>query len=311
MGADSAEVRASPQRLGHIELVRPSTGQANSVMKNGDGSYQIKTNKEVLIKGLLLGPSGSHWDVGAALPYPTNTFVWIWTSKKAEGLKHQTITDKNGKPPFLVTSPADTLIEQTDIASQQIDQLVSHTQWVAKIPTAATTNSAGSVKLKYTVLSTSESNEGNKAEGRGWILNIALVQEQSKIIDHCRTHIQVYAELRRKRVWTKEPETGARPARKRTMSGSSTGSSEPSLSQLSQSSQTPDTTATPPTPFSRSNGVHRERRNQGRISDEEDDDDQDHNRDIVRFYRAFSLLPRDDQKRIMEFTDDITKMRQN
>ena len=59
-----------------------------------DGSYQIKTNKEVLIKGLLLGPSGSHWDVGAALPYPTNTFVWIWTSKKAEGLKHQTITGK-------------------------------------------------------------------------------------------------------------------------------------------------------------------------------------------------------------------------
>ena len=77
-------------------------------------------------------------------------------------------------------------------------------------------------------------------------------------------------------MWTKEPETGARPARKRTISGSSTGSSEPSLSQLSQtsqSSQTPaDTTATPPTPFSRSNGVHRERRNQGRISDEEDDD---------------------------------------
>ena len=33
--ADSAEVRTSPQRLGHIELVRPSTGQANSVMKNG------------------------------------------------------------------------------------------------------------------------------------------------------------------------------------------------------------------------------------------------------------------------------------
>ena len=103
----------------------------------------------------------------------------------------ESITDKNGKPPFLVTSPADTLIEQTDIASQQIDQLVSHTQWVAKIPTATTTNSAGSVKLKYTVLSTSESNEGNKAEGRGWILNIALVQEQSKIIDHCRIHIQV------------------------------------------------------------------------------------------------------------------------
>ena len=103
----------------------------------------------------------------------------------------ESITDKNGKPPFLVTSPADTLIEQTDIASQQIDQLVSHTQWVAKIPTAATTNSAGSVKLKYTVLSTSESNEGNKAEGRGWVLNIALVQEQSKIIDHRRINAQV------------------------------------------------------------------------------------------------------------------------
>ena len=90
-----------------------------------------------------------------------------------------------------MTSPADTLIEQTEIASHQIDQLVSHTQWVAKIPMVAIANFKGNVKLKFTVLSTSESNEGNKAEGRGWILNIALVQEQSKIIDHCRIHIQV------------------------------------------------------------------------------------------------------------------------
>ena len=102
----------------------------------------------------------------------------------------ESITDKNGKPPFLVTSPADIPIEQTEIASQQIDQLVSHTQWVAKIPTVATTNFQ-TVKLKYTVLSTSESNEGNKAEGRGWVLNIALVQEQSKIIDHHRINVQV------------------------------------------------------------------------------------------------------------------------
>ena len=49
-----------------------------------DGSYQIKAKKEVLIGGLLL-PS---------LPYPKDTLVWIWTCKKAEGLKHQTITGK-------------------------------------------------------------------------------------------------------------------------------------------------------------------------------------------------------------------------
>ena len=103
----------------------------------------------------------------------------------------ESITDKNGKPPFLVTSPADTLIEQTDIASQQIDQLVSHTQWVAKIPMVAIANFEDNVKLKFTVLSTSESNEGNKAEGRDWVLNIALVQEQSKIIDHRRINAQV------------------------------------------------------------------------------------------------------------------------
>ena len=106
----------------------------------------------------------------------------------------ESITDKHGKPPFLVTSPAETPIEQTEIASQQIDRLVSHIQWVAKIPTAATANFEGNVKLKYTVLSTSESNEGNKAEGRGWVLNIALVQEQSsKIIDHRRINVQVHS----------------------------------------------------------------------------------------------------------------------
>ena len=90
-----------------------------------------------------------------------------------------------------MTSPADTLIEQTEIASQQIDQLVSHTQWVAKIPMVAIAKFEGNVKLKFTVLSTSESNEGNKAEGRDWVLNIALVQEQSKIIDHRRINAQV------------------------------------------------------------------------------------------------------------------------
>ena len=88
---------------------------------------------------------------------------------------------------------------------------------------------------------------------------------------------QVYAELRQNRVWTKEPETGARPARKRkrTMSGSSTGSSEPSLSQMSQMSQLSqnleDAAATPPALTSRSNSVYREGINQGRVSDEEDD----------------------------------------
>ena len=76
-------------------------------------------------------------------------------------------------------------------------------------------------------------------------------------------------------MWTKEPEKGAHPARgrKRTMSGSSTGSSEPSLSQLSQMSQLSQTfaAATPTVLTSRSNSVHREGRNQGRVSDEEDD----------------------------------------
>ena len=80
---------------------------------------------------------------------------------------------------------------------------------------------------------------------------------------------QVYAELRGKRVWTKGPEKGARPARgrKRTMSGSSTGSSEPSLSQLSQ---TLEAVSTPTALTSRSNSVHQEVSNQGRVSDEED-----------------------------------------
>ena len=77
-------------------------------------------------------------------------------------------------------------------------------------------------------------------------------------------------------MWTKEPEKGAHPARgrKRTMSGSSTGSSEPSLSQLSQMSQlsqTVDAASTPTALTSRSNSVHREGRNQGRDSDEEYD----------------------------------------
>ena len=32
---DSTEVRCSSLKLGHIELVKPSMGQANSVLKNG------------------------------------------------------------------------------------------------------------------------------------------------------------------------------------------------------------------------------------------------------------------------------------
>ena len=56
-----------------------------------DGSYQIKAKKEVLIGDLLL-PS---------LTYPKDTLVWIWTCKKAEGLKHQTITgNTHNSPPI-------------------------------------------------------------------------------------------------------------------------------------------------------------------------------------------------------------------
>ena len=87
-------------------------------------------------------------------------------------------------------------------------------------------------------------------------------------------------------MWTKEPETGAGPARKRkrTVSWSSTGSSEPSLSHLSQ---TLDAAATPPAQTSRRNSVYREGINQGMVSDEEDD-----NVSIKKDHcnEAFSLL---------------------
>ena len=64
------ESRYSPTsaKLGSIDLAKPSMSQANSVMKNIDGSYQIKAFKEVLIRGLLPHLQGSQ---DTAIPHRT------------------------------------------------------------------------------------------------------------------------------------------------------------------------------------------------------------------------------------------------
>ena len=77
------------------------------------------------------------------------------------------ITDKKGKSPFLITNPNNTRIEETEISSQHVDQIVSHKQWVAKIPMKSIADIEGKIKLKYQVLSTSDSNDGRKEDGRG------------------------------------------------------------------------------------------------------------------------------------------------
>ena len=295
-------------KLGNIDLAKPSMSQANSVMKNMDGSYQIKAFREVLIRGLLPHLQGSHRHGDSAPIYPERTLIWIWTCKKSEDQKSTMITDKKGKSPFLITNPNNTRIEETEISSQKVDQMVSYKQWVAKIPMKSIADIEGKIKLRYQVLSTSDNNDGRKEDGRGWILNIALVSEDSNaILDHAKLNAQVYAELRERRVWVKEPEEGAPPARaKKTVwerlgpSGSGTATSDPSQPH---STTTMDRSSTPPAIAAIDYSTKGKKRK--KVSEEYQDPD--HNLHLVMFYRIFSQLSQKNQQKIMLYTAEISK----
>ena len=162
--------------------------------------------------------------------------------------------------------------------------------------------------MEYQVLSTSDSNDGRKEDGRGWILNIALVSENSNtILDHTKLNAQVYAELRERRVWMKEPEQGAPPARaKKTVwerlgpSGNAAASSDPSQPH---STTTMDRGSTPPALAAIDYSTKGNKRK--KVSEEYTDPE--HNLHLVLFYRIFSQLSQENQQKVMLYTAEISK----